>query len=236
MALIDGLKYLYNSIFLNNDLLISRLRKLGVAIGDDVTFYCPKEMTVDIQNPHLITIGDHVKITGPSTILTHDYSWGVIKGKTGEVFGNQKHVTIGNNVFIGWGATILCGTTIEDNVIVGARSVVSGRLEHDSVYAGIPAKKVCSLERYREKRASAQLDEAKDYVARFRRRFRRDPRAEEMREYFFLWATPDRLNDSYVFQMSLMGTYDKSEAILATPRQFNSFEQFLACCDNAEVE
>lgn len=102
MALIDGLKTLYNSIFLNNDLLISRLRKLGVAIGDDVTFYCPKEMTVDIQNPHLITIGDHVKITGPSTILTHDYSWGVIKGKTGEVFGNQKHVTIGNNVFIGW--------------------------------------------------------------------------------------------------------------------------------------
>ena len=42
MALIDGLKTLYNSIFLNNDLLISRLRKLGVAIGDDVTFYCPK--------------------------------------------------------------------------------------------------------------------------------------------------------------------------------------------------
>lgn len=32
MALINGLKYLYNSIFLNNDLLISRLRKLGVAI------------------------------------------------------------------------------------------------------------------------------------------------------------------------------------------------------------
>lgn len=236
MALIDGLKTLYNSIFLNNDLLISRLRKLGVAIGDDVTFYCPKEMTVDIQNPHLITIGDHVKITGASTILTHDYSWGVIKGKTGEVFGNQKHVTIGNNVFIGWGATILCGTTIEDNVIVGAHSVVSGRLEHDSVYAGVPAKKVCSLERYREKRASAQLDEAKDYVARFRRRFKRDPHAEEMKEYFFLWATPDRLNDSYVFQMSLMGTYDKSEAILATPRQFNSFEQFLACCDKAEVE
>ncbi|MBX9026488.1 acyltransferase [Collinsella sp. TF06-6AC] len=175
-------------------------------------------------------------MTGPSTILTHDYSWGVIKGKTGEVLGNQKHVTIGNNIFIGWGATILCGTTIEDNVIVGAHSVVSGRLEHDSVYAGVPAKKVCSLECYREKRASAQLEEAKDYVVRFRRRFGRDPRADEMREYFFLWATPDRLNDSYVFQMSLMGTYDKSEAILATPRQFNSFEQFLAYCDNAEVE
>lgn len=42
MALIDGLKTLYNSIFLNNDLPIRRLRKLGVAIGDDVTFYCPK--------------------------------------------------------------------------------------------------------------------------------------------------------------------------------------------------
>lgn len=36
MALIDGLKTLYNSIFLNNDLLIRRLRKLGVAIGVSV--------------------------------------------------------------------------------------------------------------------------------------------------------------------------------------------------------
>ena len=235
MSVKDAFRNIYDSLFLNSDLLIKRLRKQGVAIGEDVTFYCPKDTHVDIQNPHLITIGDHVKITGPATILTHDYSWSVIKANTGEILGNQKPVTIGKNVFIGWGATVLCGTIIEDNVIVGAHSVVSGRLEHDSVYAGIPAKRICSLEHYREKRASAQLQEAQDYAVRFRCRFGRDPRAEEMREYFFLWADPDHLNDAYRFQMGLMGTYDKSEAIIMTPRPFASYEDFLASCEKAEL-
>ena len=139
MSVLDVFKSIRDSLFLNSTSLIKRLRKQGIVIGRDCTFYCPKDVHVDVQNPHLLTIGDHVKMTGPVTILTHDYSWSVIKGLTGEILGNQKSVTIGDNVFIGWGATILCGTTIEDNVIVGAHSVVNGRLEHDSVYAGIPA-------------------------------------------------------------------------------------------------
>lgn len=130
----------------------------------------------------------------------------------------------------------MCGSTIEDNVIVGAHSVVSGRLEHDSVYAGIPAKRICSLGHYREKRASTQLEEAQDYVVRFRRRFGRDPQAEEMRVYFFLWADPDHLNDAYRFQIGLMGTYDKSVEVLATPRPFADCKEFLDSCEDAEMD
>lgn len=76
-------------------------------------------------------------MTGPVPILTHDYSVGVTKIWThGEVLGSQKPVRIGNNVFLGWGCTILPGTTIGDNCIVGAGAVVSGNLEDNSVWGG----------------------------------------------------------------------------------------------------
>ncbi len=123
-------------LFGTSESYIRDLRKLGVKIGEGCTIFFPDKCTVDTSAPHLLTIGDYVKITGPSTILTHDYSWSVLKGLNGEILGNQKPVTIGNNVFIGWGATILCGTTIEDNVIIGAHAVVSGHVEHDSVWGG----------------------------------------------------------------------------------------------------
>lgn len=56
----------------------------------------------------------------------------MVKGKICEILGNEKPVTIGSNVLVGWDATVLCGTTIEDNVIIGAHAVVSSRLGHDS--------------------------------------------------------------------------------------------------------
>ena len=58
---------------------IKYLRKIGAKIGEDVVLYRPLNTTIDIQNPHLLEIGNHVMMTGPVTILTHDYSWSVLK-------------------------------------------------------------------------------------------------------------------------------------------------------------
>lgn len=49
-------------------------------------------------------------------------------------------VHIGNNAWIGAGATILPGVTIGDNAIVGAGSVVTKDVAADTVVAGNPAK------------------------------------------------------------------------------------------------
>lgn len=49
-------------------------------------------------------------------------------------------VTIGDNVWIGGGVTILPGVTIGDNVVIGAGSVVCRDLPSDCVAAGNPAK------------------------------------------------------------------------------------------------
>lgn len=53
-------------------------------------------------------------------------------------------ILIKNNVFLGANCTILPGTIINENVIVGAGSLVEGELEANAIYVGIPCKKVKS--------------------------------------------------------------------------------------------
>ncbi len=48
-------------------------------IGNDVEVYVPSKTLIDEQYPWMITIGNHVRITEGVKILTHDYSWFVIK-------------------------------------------------------------------------------------------------------------------------------------------------------------
>lgn len=49
-------------------------------------------------------------------------------------------ITIGNNVWIGGGATILPGVTVGDNAVIGAGSVVTRDVPGNTVVAGNPAK------------------------------------------------------------------------------------------------
>lgn len=68
------------------------------------------------------------------------------------IIGNHCHVStnavvngdckIGNGTFIGSNATISSQIDIGDNVIIGAGSVVIKKTEHNSVVAGVPAKKI----------------------------------------------------------------------------------------------
>lgn len=60
-------------------------------------------------------------------------------------------IVIKDNCFIGAHSTILPGVTIGPNSIIGACSLVRKDVEPNSVYAGIPARRICSLEEYAEK-------------------------------------------------------------------------------------
>ncbi len=51
-------------------------------------------------------------------------------------------VAIGNDVLIGYGATILAGVAIGDGAIIAAKSVVTKNVEPYSVVAGSPAKEI----------------------------------------------------------------------------------------------
>ena len=49
---------------------------------------------------------------------------------------------VGNDVWIGYGAIVLCGVTIGSGSIIAAGSVVTKDVEPYCIYAGVPAKKV----------------------------------------------------------------------------------------------
>ena len=85
-----------------------------------------------------IKIGNDVAI-GPHCRLIA-YSNHFEAGKSVTEVRLQENITIGNNVFVGAGCTILPGTTIEDNVVVGANSLVKGVLKANSVYYGTPCR------------------------------------------------------------------------------------------------
>ena len=101
------------------------------------------------SEPFLITIGNHVSAINVD-FITHD--GGVWLWR--EEFPNIdyfKDIRIESNIFIGHKAIILPGTHIESNVIVGAGSVVKGRLISNNVYAGVPAKYICTTQEYFDK-------------------------------------------------------------------------------------
>jgi acetyltransferase-like isoleucine patch superfamily enzyme len=56
-----------------------------------------------------------------------------------------REIKIGKNVFIGMGAIIMPGTTIHDNVVIGAGSVVRGEIPTDSIVIGNPGKIIGNL-------------------------------------------------------------------------------------------
>lgn len=89
-----------------------------------------------------VVIGDDVAI-GPGTkIIAYSNHYQFGKKVTEERI--TKNVLIRNNVFIGANCTILPGTIINNDVVIGAGSVVKGELEANSIYAGVPCKKIKS--------------------------------------------------------------------------------------------
>lgn len=145
---------------------IKWLRKTGVSVGRDSVVFDPLNTIIDTQNPKLIRMGNNVRITSGCKILTHDFSSSVIGGKYGECIGALGTVEIGDNVFLGMNSIILRNTKIGDNVIIGAGSVVSGFVESDSVYAGVPAKKISSLEDFYQKRKNKVEFEIKKVISK----------------------------------------------------------------------
>lgn len=124
-------------------------RRLGVSVGDKTRLIGLNSGTFGSE-PFLIHIGSNVTITKRVQFLTHDGSVDIFrhKDKNIEYFGD---IHIGNNVFVGFGSIILLNTKIEDDVIVGAGSLVRGVLKKGGVYAGVPAKRICNVEEFYQK-------------------------------------------------------------------------------------
>ena len=117
------------------------LRHAGITIGRDCRLFAADWGS----EPYLIRLGDHVVVSNNVRFLTHDGAVWVFRPEDPDldVFGT---IRIGNNVCIGLNAIILPNTQIGDNCIVGAGSVVKGKIPSNSVVIGNPAKVVMPLE------------------------------------------------------------------------------------------
>lgn len=60
-------------------------------------------------------------------------------------------IQIGNNVFIGARSILLPNVKVGDNVIIGANSIVNKDIPPNSVVAGVPIRKIMSLDDYKKK-------------------------------------------------------------------------------------
>lgn len=230
-----GLKKVIRSLIFgkraSSEKYIAYLKNIGVQVGEDVTIYVPTKTLIDEQYPWMITIGNHVRITEGCKLITHDYSWSVLKTLQGGVYGASGDIRIGNNVFIGMNSIICRNVTIGDNVIIGAGSVVVDDCLENGVYAGVPAKKIADLSEFMEKRISLQKVEAKALALAYFERYGKRAPPEVFHEYFMLFSTNENLRDEYRKKLYLCDNYADSVNYLNnhTPC-FDSFDEFMEYC------
>lgn len=223
----------------SSEKFVKSLRRKGVRVGDDVIFYSPKTTLIDVTLPNLLSIGNGVRITHGVIILTHDYSWSVLKQyedddiKQGAIFGAQSPVKIGNNVFIGMNAIITRGVTIGDNVIIGAGSVVTKSCEPNSVYAGNPAKRIMSIPEFYEKRKAKQFEEAKTIALEYFNTYGVKPEINIFNEHFMLFCSAEQALAIPAFKKQMETSYNCYESVAymnSTKPMFDSFDEFLEAC------
>ena len=210
------------------------LRKCGVEIGEHTEVFSPNHTMIDVNRKYILTIGDYCKITSGVTILTHDYSRSISARVYGEYVGGALPVKIGDNVFIGQNATILMGTTIGNNCIVGAGAVVKGAFPDNVVIAGNPARVVCTLEEFYNKSKQRVADDAKRCALAIYERTGRRPTVEEMCDSYIELYMPHTKETIDAYPGMFVRAADDADRIvndfLNSKPTFESFEAFLEYC------
>ena len=121
----------------------SYLRNIGVILNGTPRYIHPS-VKFDGKGYKNTFIGHDVVISRDVLLLNHDFS--IACGFRAINRNNQqeafwiKDIKIGNNVFIGANASILPGTIIGDNCIIGTAAVIKGTIPENSVVIGNPAQ------------------------------------------------------------------------------------------------
>jgi carbonic anhydrase/acetyltransferase-like protein (isoleucine patch superfamily) len=119
----------------------------NVIMGDHCSVWFQAVIRGDVNS---IVIGDKVNVQDGAVIHGTFEKFSTTIGNNVSI-GHQAMVhgcTIKNNVLIGMGAIVLDNAIVEDNCLIAAGAVVLENTvcESGSIYAGVPAKKVKSID------------------------------------------------------------------------------------------
>ncbi|MBU4539345.1 MAG: acyltransferase [Weeksellaceae bacterium] len=121
----------------------------GLKVGKNVRFV---EVPQFGTEPFLIEIGDETTFSNNVRFVNHDGGQNALhffeKYKDIRTFGRIK---IGKRCLIGADTIIMPGIEMQDNCLLGAGSILTSSMPAGTVFAGVPAKFICTLEEYGEK-------------------------------------------------------------------------------------
>ena len=86
-----------------------------------------------------VTIGEDVMFASANQVRADD-GHPIFDVHTGKRVNPSKPITIGNHVWLGVGSMVLGGAEIGDGSVIGANSLVTGRIPNNVVAAGAPAR------------------------------------------------------------------------------------------------
>ena len=215
------------------------LKSHGVTIGKNTRFIDPDKCCVDFNRGDYIKIGDNCCLS-VVTILAHDYSWYTMLDAFDDVLPDPGgKVEIGNNCFIGYRACIMKDTKIGDNVIIGAYSVVKGNIPSNTVWAGVPAKQICTLEELHARKANARVKDALRRREHIKEVCHRNPTIKEMGAFSVLFLERTQSNyEEYIKSIEVNGVKDAAKLrdyFFKTEPIFADYDAFLSIEPDAEL-
>ena len=155
----------------------------------------------------------------------------------GDIIQKSAVTEIGNNVFIGINSIILMGAKIGDNVVIGAGSVVSGVVPDNQVWAGNPAKFICTLDEYHKKCLKHFGPSAKNYCKQYKIKFGRYPSKKELNYYCTLFS--GGLEDISLYESMQFHGDNHQDVVencldekITKNKKYLSYEDFISEIDN----
>jgi acetyltransferase-like isoleucine patch superfamily enzyme len=126
----------------------------GVVLTQSTLWFEDQDCEIRIGADTTMQRNGHIAVTetgrkieiGPRCMFSFDVdirngdSHTIFDQKTGKRVNAAKNIRIGSHVWLGAHTQILGGADIEENAIIGIRSLVKGPIEANSIAAGIPAK------------------------------------------------------------------------------------------------
>ena len=132
--------------------------KNGMKVGEGVSLVSPLHTSFGTE-PYLITIGNHVRISGDVLFTTHDGgTWAFRNEEKYKGVSKFGRISVGDYTFIGARTVILPGVKIGERCVIGACSLVTKDVPDGMVVGGVPAKVICTTEQYAEKCKSNMPD------------------------------------------------------------------------------